>query len=197
MHKTAKPQLRFTCTSYSSMVIITPDGYWANADLWHISKFECLVLQLLPSGFSNFQFRVLPNVESDSSGDLFGALHWGWVVPYISAPSHFCQEVGGGVHTMRYPCIPFHRHLWSCSMMRHLLSAPASPRSREIGHTFPSAVGVGITLGKLCSIYETSFGEVKARISMLISCLLTYILSRTPIWERRKVEGRIKGGVGG
>jgi len=94
MHKTAKPPIALHMYFIFIHVIITSDGYWANADLWHISKFECLVLQLLPSRFSDFQFRVLPNVESDSSGDFLSTLHWGWVVPDTLAPFQFCQEVG-------------------------------------------------------------------------------------------------------
>jgi hypothetical protein len=60
-----------------------------------------------------------------------------------------------------------------------------------MGHTFPTAVSVGITLGKLCSIYETSFGEVEARISSSL-----YLSSHIPAGplELTEEERQGKGG---
>jgi hypothetical protein len=167
----------------------------ANADLWHVSKFEWLILQLFPSGFSNFQFRVLPNVESDSSSDLFGTLHWGWVVPDTSAPSQFCQEVGeenvpGDILVFLSIGI-FEVVVWCVTYYQLLSYSIPVLGINKMGHTFPTAVSVGITLGKLCSIYETSFGEVEARISSSL-----YLLSHIPAGplELTEEERQGKGG---
>jgi hypothetical protein len=189
--------LRFTCTSYHSKSYRVTAWYntpVGNSCLWHIPELEWLVLQFLPSRFPDFQFRVLPNIESDSSSDFLGAFHWGWVVPDTSVPSQFCQEVG----EENIPCDIlvflsigiFEVVVWcvtSYQLLSYLITAVLA--TDRVGHTFPSAVGVGITLGKLCSIYETGFGEVQTGVSSGI-----YLSFNIAVWLPEPLERKARKG---